>query len=92
MATHPPIVATEKLTVFDPADIPTFSVDSSCFSRVGYDAHHETLLVCFRDSGAYYCYYDFTQADYDDFIAADSLGSYYNKYIKGYYECDKLAD
>ena len=78
--------------IFDPATIPTFSVDSSCFSQVGYDARHETLLVCFRDSGAYYCYYDFTQEDYDDFIAADSLGAYYNEYIKGYYHCEKLLD
>lgn len=61
---------------------------SSCFSEVGYNPTTETLRVCFRTTG-YYQYYNFSQEDYDSFISADSLGSYFNKCIKGYFPCEK---
>ena len=61
---------------------------STCFSEVGYNASARKLRVCVRTTG-YYQYSNFSQADYDKFIAADSLGSYYNQYIKGKYPCER---
>lgn len=64
---------------------------SSCFSYVGYDGEKEILHAVFRTSGIEYIYYDFTQDDWDDFINADSLGTYFNKHIKGYYDYKKVG-
>ena len=76
---------------FDPMDIQTHTTPgSTCFSRIGYDAEREILLVQFRDGGKYYAYIDLPESVYDDFTSADSLGGYYNKYIKGVYASEKM--
>jgi len=64
--------------------------DSSCFSEVGYDEEWNRLIVKFRDSGVVYMYYDFPVSKWKQFIAADSLGSWFNEYIKGYYDYERL--
>ena len=64
-----------------------YTPDSTCFSEVGYCDDLEILVVTFRDSGATYVYLDFPEVEWDNFIDADSLGSYYNAYIKGEYTC-----
>jgi len=64
---------------------------STCFSEVGYDPDWAVLVVRFRDSGSVYTYSDFPQDQWDTFIAADSLGSWYNTYIKGQYDCEKIS-
>jgi len=63
---------------------------SSCFSEIGYDPDFEILVVKFRDSGSVYTYSDFPQSEWDKFTAASSLGSWYNKHIKGKYDYEKL--
>lgn len=62
---------------------------SSCFSSVGYD--DGTLYVKFRDNGYVYSYEDVPSYVYDELWDASSMGSYYNSYIKGYYECHRLS-
>jgi hypothetical protein len=61
----------------------------SCFSSVGYD--YGTLYVTFRDSGSVYSYENVPSYVYDELWGASSMGSYYNSYIKGYYECHRLS-
>ncbi|HWQ50978.1 MAG TPA: lipoprotein [Terriglobales bacterium] len=65
--------------------------ESTCFSEVGYDRDFEVLVVRFRDSGSVYTYSDFPASEWDAFIAADSLGSWYNANIKGAYECERIS-
>ena len=62
--------------------------NSSCFSEIGYNEATEQLRVCFRTSG-YYIYSNFSKADYDSFNNAESLGTYFNNYIKGKYPYEK---
>ena len=92
--TTAPTTTTEPTTT----EPPVFSVDdvamtatpnSSCFSKIGYSEDFETLVVTFRGSGQTYCYTNFTAADWAAFRSADSLGSYYNKNIKGNFPCEK---
>jgi len=64
--------------------------DSSCFSEIGYDEQNEVLVVVFRDSGSMYAYYDVPEGVWDDLYFASSMGSYYNKNIKGQYDCEKI--
>ena len=86
-----PVADPYQETGFDGRDVSWKSTpNSTCFSSVGYDKYAEILVVVFRDSGKVYYYEDFTQSDWDDFIDASSLGSYYNKNIKGYYPCTKV--
>ncbi len=63
--------------------------DSTAFSQIGYNVKDEILLVTFRNSGKTYLYLDFPSSEWGLFKKADSLGGYYNKYIKGNYTCIK---
>jgi len=82
--------ASAQTEEFDPGSVSLKAVDSSCFSRVGYDGGNDVLVLEFRESGALYAYYDFSQGDYDRFLAADSLGSYFNEHIKNIYACNRI--
>lgn len=63
---------------------------SSAISEIGYCYGCETLSVTFLSSGSTYLYYDFPQSEWRSFRNASSIGSYYNKYIKGQYRGTKL--
>ena len=63
---------------------------SDCFSEVYYDTLDELLFVRFRDSGALYVYYDYPPGEWDYFVEADSLGSFYNQYVKGQWRSEKI--
>ncbi len=65
-------------------------VDSTCFESVGYDDNEEVLYVRFLDSGSVYAYYGVPYYEYDELVNADSIGGYYNDYIKGQYDCEQL--
>ncbi len=64
--------------------------ESSCFSEIGYDSEWEVLVVRFRDNGSVYTYSDFPEDEWIQFIAADSLGRWYNAHIKGRYDYEKI--
>lgn len=64
--------------------------ESSCFYEVGYSEIWERLVVVFRETGAMYMYYDVPWEEAWNFLDADSLGTYYNAYIKGRYDCDRI--
>lgn len=67
--------------------VPRFEVSSSCVSHVGYDPDTQTLYLTYRKSGLSYVYFDFTEADFQTFQNAPSLGTYINKVIKPMHEC-----
>ena len=73
---------------FDIESIKLKSIDdSSCFSYVGYENDFKILLLVFKEEpNRCYKYDDISYSDYKDFINSDSLGSYYNAYIKPYYD------
>ena len=94
----PDAKATPEITPVPTPNV--FSVDdvimqptpgSSCFDEIGYDPDWEILVVRFRDSGSVYTYLDFPLDEWNKFISADSLGSWYNKHIKGKYEDDRIS-
>lgn len=69
----------------DDAEDYLYSVNSSCFSRIGYEYSTNTMWVEFRNSGKIYTYFDFPEDVWEEFSNASSLGRYYNSYIKGRY-------
>lgn len=66
--------------------------DSSCFSAVGYDSTEKVLFVQFRESGTIYSYDDVPSLVYSDLMHSESMGGYYNGYIKGHYTAHRLTD
>ena len=64
---------------------------STCFSSIGYDSGTGTLVVTFRDSGASYAYDEVPKSVWNALQTSDSMGGYYNKNIKGQYDCTKLG-
>lgn len=91
----PPIVSTVDTSSDDEFDyrfIPMHDVSSSAISELGYSEDYEVLLVRFLNSGTLYAYYDVPYDEYLNLNNAESIGSYYNKYIKGTYDCDRLEN
>jgi len=63
--------------------IPMKLVESHKIKAVGYDEATRTLAVTFqRGAGAIYHYPDIEPQVYADFIGAESLGTYFGKYLQ----------
>jgi len=58
------------------------NVESSAISALGYDERESVLIVEFTH-GRSYEYWEVPPSIAFDFIEADSVGKYYNAYIKG---------
>lgn len=85
-------IPTPTLRLFDVDDVdmqPT--PGSTCFSEIGYDPDWEILVVRFRKNGSVYMYSDFPESEWNRFIAAGSLGKWYNAHIKDRYEYKKIS-
>lgn len=58
-------------------------VKSNKIKSVGYDASSKTLAVAFQyGAGAIYHYPDIEQKVFDDFMAAESKGSFFGKHLQ----------
>jgi hypothetical protein len=66
-------------------DVRMQAIESKAISAVGYDPARQVLRVTFR-GGKSYEYLDVSPEDYDDFMDADSRGTYMNQVIKNKYE------
>jgi hypothetical protein len=95
-----PLAAYEGLQLLDrviaanPQLAPTPEVEmlpvcSSMAAQVGYDAEREILQIEFN-SGAVYQYAEVDPHTWEDLQSSDSIGSFYNEEIKGYYPSTKL--
>jgi hypothetical protein len=64
-------------------------VESSNLAAVGYNQDNEQLFIEFKN-GNVYVYDNVPFPVYTDLMDADSLGSYFHKYIRTSYEYRKL--
>ncbi len=64
-------------------------VSSSTIDRIGYDVKNQLLYVSFL-SGTIYKYSDVSRQRYSKLKSAESVGRYFNKYIKNSYDYKKL--
>jgi len=69
----------------EPHDITLRPVDSTMFSRVGYDEKTWTLVLEFQNS-LRLAYQEVPPEVADEFLSAESLGKYYNANVKGKYQ------
>lgn len=72
-----------------PVDLSHLSCDaisrSSFINRVCYDQANAYMIVLLKET--YYHYCDIDKATVDSFKAAESMGRFYNAYIKGHFAC-----
>jgi len=72
-----------------PVDLSHLSCDaisrSSFINRVCYDQANAYMIVLLKET--YYHYCDIDKATVDSFKAAESMGRFYNAYIKGHFDC-----
>jgi hypothetical protein len=64
-------------------------VHSAAITRVYYSARRHELFVSFT-SGRVYVYFGVPEREYRDFLAASSLGQYFNEHIRNRYEYREL--
>jgi hypothetical protein len=57
-------------------------VNSSTIASIGYDARRRELEIEFVDSGDVYRYFEVSDSEYAEFMAAESKGVYLNQVFK----------
>ena len=57
-------------------------VESSSIASIGYAPQERVLELKFRQSGEIYQYFGVPGGEYSAFLAADSKGTYLNRYFK----------
>lgn len=62
--------------------ITLYGTDSSLISHIGYDKNRSVLYVRLKTNEKIYSYRNISPQTYDRFIHAESIGRFYNKYIK----------
>ena len=65
-------------------------VTSSNIEAIGYDPDSMELHVSFLKSGQTYVYYNVEPWIFDEFMQADSKGTYLNSQIKGRFDYGRL--
>lgn len=68
-----------------------YPVESSAMTSVGYDAEAHILEVQFKNGGAIRQYYGVSQQVFDELMAANSQGDFFNLNINGKYS-EKRVD
>ena len=82
IAEPPPLLEEEETFAMLP-------VASTMASAIGYDSENEVLQIEFN-SGAVYQYSDIDEDTFEDLYASDAIGRYYNQYIKGKYQSQRI--
>jgi hypothetical protein len=70
--------------------MPAATVESTTLTTVAYDPIRQLLRLQFR-SRAVYCYFGVPEGVYQDLMAADSKGSYFNRKIRGRFPYHRLT-
>jgi hypothetical protein len=65
------------------------AVTSSVIAALGYDADRSHLLVRFT-SGKLYRYRGVPEVEFDALVSAGSIGSYYNRRIRGAFPFEEI--
>lgn len=82
IAEPPPLLEEEESFAMLP-------VASTMASAIGYDSDNEVLQIEFN-SGAVYQYSDIDEDTWEDLNSSNALGKYYNQYIKGKYQSQRI--
>ena len=68
-----------------------YTQDSSVIKTVAWDSEDNTLLVQFK-SNTVWAYYNISQEVYQTFIASESMGNFFNKNIRNFFDSQKIIN
>lgn len=69
-----------------------YPVDSEAMTSVGYDADAKILEIQFKTGGALRQFYNVPASVFDDMMAAESQGEFFNTEINGKYSEKRIDD
>ena len=67
------------------------ALESKMLSAVAYDNAQQTLYLRFRNTGAVYRYFVFTDADYQALLTSESKGRFFRFQIRDHFRYERLA-
>jgi len=67
------------------------TLESKMLSAAAYDDSRQILYLRFRNTGEVYRYFDFTAADYQAFLAAESKGRLFRSHIRDHFRYERMA-
>lgn len=73
------------LRAVNPSVAMSYHLNSTCISRVSYDAFSGSLAVTFRQSGRTNTHHRVPADVFSGLLGASSHGAYYNRNIRGKY-------
>ena len=88
--TEPPTTAPPETTEAEPEWETLRTSESTCFTVISYCCATQELQLQFRESGSWYSYFNVEPRIWDTFKNSDSKGGFYNDFIKGRYEYERL--
>lgn len=77
---------------FENRNIDLYHVKSTCISHAGYDSETGCLFLRMKDTGYLYMYKNVPQIIFRKIRTVNSVGRFYNRYIKGRYSSQRLND
>ncbi len=77
---------------FENRNIDLYHVKSTCISHAGYDTETGCLFLRMKDTGYLYMYKNAPQILFRRIRTVTSVGGFYNRYIKGRYNSQRLND
>ena len=67
------------------------ALESKMLSAAAYDDAKQELYLRFRNTGQVYRYFEFTAADNQAFVSAESKGRFFRSYIRDHFRYERMA-
>ena len=67
------------------------ALESQMLSAAAYDDSKQILYLRFRQTGQVYRYFEFTAADHQAFLSAESKGGYFRSHIRDHFRYERMA-
>jgi hypothetical protein len=67
------------------------ALESKMLSATAYDDSKQILYLRFRNTGEVYRYFEFTAADNQAFLGAESKGRFFRSHIRDHFRYERMA-
>ena len=67
------------------------TLESKLLSAAAYDHSKQILYLRFRNTGDVYRYIEFSAADYQAFLRAESKGRFFRSHIRDHFRYERMA-
>jgi hypothetical protein len=67
------------------------ALTSKMLAAAAYDDSKQILYLRFRNTGHVYRYFEFTSADQESFLSAESKGRHFRFHIRDHFRCERMA-